>query len=102
MRTIMIALACLAITTAATAAEHAHRNEEDRGFVVLRTTNGHWECHCWCNAESGGERTAAEIPGKCDDDTNGSMCSFTDYYGEKTYGTLGDCESIFIIDDDDR
>jgi hypothetical protein len=59
-------------------------------------SNGHWECHCMCLSSGPGPilQQSAEIPGRCDVDTEGSSCQLTT--GDQ--GELSGCSNVFVID----
>ncbi len=62
--------------------------------------NGHWECHCICMDDQGGVQVwdVAKIPGKCESNTEGGDCEFTDDVGGQHSGTLEGCGNVFVID----
>ena len=98
MKTIVTtALAVAALACSATA--EPNRSEELREFESLLLANGHWECVCICSSVRPILTAEANIPGKCGDDTDGSICRFTDEDGDTVRGTLELCYNEFVIDD---
>lgn len=82
-----------AVPQIATAGEHSTERAGASAREPL-LANGHWECHCTCETVHSGSSEYAELPGKCESDTEGSSCRVSTGYG----GTLQSCSNVFVID----
>ncbi len=92
MKKLLWSLAAIAITPIGASADF-----EQGEYEILAPDNGQWECHCTCLLSGGTPSPWAEIPGKCESDTEGSSCKVRDGEGWDK-GTLTDCESTFVLD----